>query len=188
MRVRRLLTSLTLATAATTCLGAASVDSSQGSLTFRATVSGKVHDAGAFSRSEAGTTMGTLIGCGVVKHRSATPYGRYNYIVRTGPLSFAGEKPAQPTVLLVLYRYEPGSARSYTHLDVGGAFAINGHAYAGHPTSASAEQVTVSADGHSGTWMDPDALRNYPAKVMKPLSGFAFQATWRCSTVYHFHD
>jgi hypothetical protein len=188
MRLCRLLTSLTLAAVAITRLGGVTVASSHGSLTFRATVSGKAHDAGSVSRSEVGTTMGTLIGCGVVKHRSATPYGRYNYIVRTGPTSFPGEKPTRPTVLLVVYRYTPGSARSYTHLDVGGTFAINGHAYAGHPTSASTERLTVSPDGRSGTWMDPDALRNYPATGTKPMPGFAFRATWHCSTVYHFHD
>jgi hypothetical protein len=132
--------------------------------------------------------MRKLIGCGVLKHRSPKLYGQYNYIVRTGPLSFPGVKPSQPGVALVVYRYKPGSGTSYTHLDVGGTFAINGHSYAGHPTTASKETVTVSADGHSGTWTEPDGLRNYPAKPMKPVPGFAFKATWHCSTVYQFHD
>jgi hypothetical protein len=177
-----------LAAAVAAWLGSSTARSSQGTLTFHATVTGTSNDAGSFHRNESGATMGTLVGCGVLKNKKATPYGRYTYIVRTGPSSIPGVKPARPDVLLLVYRYKPGSGASYTHLDVGGTFAINGHAYAGHPTSASTESVRISSDGRSGTWTEPDGFRNYPAKVMKPVPGIAFKATWHCDAVYQFHE
>lgn len=188
MRVRRLLTSITLAATAT-WIGGSAAQSSPPTLTFRATVSGKTSDTGSFHRSESfGSSVPTLIGCGVLKHKVSKPYGLYTYIVRTVPLTFPGVKPKGPGVALAVYRYKPGSATSYTHLDVGGDFAINGHVYASHPYSTSNEMVTISSDGRSGSWIDPDAFRYYPAKSLKPVSGFRFKASWHCSTVFHFHD
>jgi hypothetical protein len=189
MSARRLLNSISLAAAVTAFLGCSTALSSQGTLTFRATVTGKGNDSGSIRRPEAGSTLGGLVGCGVVKHKVPTPFGQYTYVVRTGAgTTIAGQKPLHPNVLLVVYRYKPASTSSYTHLDVSGAFSFKGRVYAGHPNSASKEAVKISTDGRSGTWVEPDGFRNYPAKMLKPLTGFAFKASWHCSTVRQFHD
>jgi hypothetical protein len=158
-----------------------------GTVAFHATVSGKAHESGSFSRAitDKGDPTNPFVyftGCAIVKQKKGAISGSYVFRVLTAMIQLAGLKPAGPGVNLEVDHFSP-STSSYKGLDVTGTFSINGHSYGDgrkfHGT------VTMRNGGTSGTWSDPAAQRNYPAKISQPLPGYSFKASWQCSTVLH---
>jgi hypothetical protein len=158
-----------------------------GTVAFHATVSGKVHESGSFSRSitdkeDPANPFVYFTGCAIVKQKKGAISGSYVFRVLTAMIQLAGLKPTGPGVNLEVDHFNP-SASSYKGLNVTGTFAINGHSYGDgrkfHGT------VTMQNGGKSGTWIDPAAQRNYPARLNHPVPGYSFKASWQCSTVLH---
>jgi hypothetical protein len=183
MRVRFLIASGVLAALAGALGGSSPAAGSQGSFSFHATVSGKGHDVGTITAPEHATNVFDQTGCAIVKQRGTakTLYGAYTFVVRfigKNPVIEPGMKPAGPWILLELNHFRP-SVSTYRRLDVSGSFTINGRTYGGGASGNSV--VRVQNGGRNGTWTEPQATRSYPG----PASGFRFQATWRCSTVFH---
>jgi hypothetical protein len=183
MRVRSPVASGVLAALAGASLGISPAAGSQSSFTFHATVSGKGHDAGTITAPEHATNVFDQTGCAIVKQRGTakTLRGAYTFVVRfigRNPVIEPGMKPKGPWVLLEVDHFRP-SVSTYRRLDVSGSFTINGRTYGGGAIGNSV--VRVGNGGRDGTWTEPKATRSYP-----PLaSGFRFQATWHCNTVFH---
>jgi hypothetical protein len=159
-----------------------------GTVAFHATVSGKAHESGSFSRAisakneDPANPLVYFVGCAIVKQKKGSISGKYVFQVLTAMIQLAGLKPAGPGVNLTVDHFQP-STTSYKGLDVTGTFSINGHAYGDgrqfHGT------VTMKNGGKSGTWTDTSAQRNYPAQMNHPQPGYSFKASWTCSTVLH---
>lgn len=164
-------------------LGYSPTARAQGTFTFHATISGKVHDAGTVTASEHATTVFDQTGCAIVKQRSTarTLRGAYAFVVRfigKNPVIEPGMKPAGPWVLLEVDHFRP-SVSTYRKLDVSGSFTINSRTYGGGSTVNSV--VRLRNGGRDGTWTEPQATRSYPSLA----SGLTFRATWHCTTVFH---
>lgn len=182
MRVQSLIASGVLAALAGVSLGISPAAGS-GSFTFHATVSGKGHDAGTITASEHATTVFDQSGCAIIKQRSTakTLRGTYIFVIRfigRNPVIEPGLKPAGPWVLLEVDHFRP-SVSTYRKLDVSGSFTISGRTYGGGASGSSV--VRIGNGGRSGAWTEPQATRSYPSLA----SGYRFQATWHCSTVFH---
>lgn len=162
---------------------------SAGTIAFHAAVSGKAHESGSFTRpiSSRGDPTNPFVyftGCAIIKQKRGSLSGKYIFKVLTAMIQLAGAKPTGPGVNLEVDHFNPARASAtYRRLDVTGTFAINGHAYGSGPSLRGT--VTVHNGGKSGTWTDPAAQRNYPARIAKPVPGFSFKASWQCSTVLH---
>jgi hypothetical protein len=187
MHARSLISAIVLATLAGPLFGP-SASATQGAFTFHVTVSGKARDSGTISGAVSGNSVYTVTGCAIIKQQPKSLFGAYIYEVRkfTGPIGVqqTGVKPTGPGVLLEADHFRPGASTStYKYLDVSGTFAINGRSYGGGATTTST--IQISDGGRSGTWTEPHAHRNYPAKSLQAISGFSFRATWHCSSVVH---
>jgi hypothetical protein len=114
-------------------------------------------------------------------------FGAYIYEVRKVTGLFAvlpGVKPDSSGVLLQVDHFRPTATTfTYRQIDVSGTFAINGHTSGGGVSSTSAVQIRNG--GRSGTWTEPQAHRNYPARNNRPVPGFSIHASWHCDTVLH---
>lgn len=166
---------------------------SGGTLTFRATVSGKTHESGSFTHAisaqeDPTNPMVGFTGCAVIKMKAGSISGPYVLRVQTVMIQLAGLKPRGPGVNLEVDHFRPSSsAATYRRLDVTGTFAINGHSY-GDGAGLAHGTVQVRNGGTSGTWTDPTAQRNYPARPAQPVPGFSFKASWTCSTMLHLNS
>lgn len=184
----RVLRPLLVAALGTIFLMGVPAHASSGTVTFHATVSGKAHESGSLTRavSSKGDPTNPFVsftGCAVIKQKKGSVSGSYVFKVQTAMIQLVGLKPTGPGVNLEVDHFSP-STSSYKGLNVTGTFAINGHSY-GDGAALAHGSVKMRNGGKSGTWTEPTAQRNYPAKPAHPVPGFSFKASWQCSTVLH---
>lgn len=172
-------------------VSASPTHASGGTLQFHATVTGKGHDTGGFSRATHSAPAGQpllallFVGCAVVKQESGGGPATYELLVRSTGEFVPGMKPAQPGVNLTIDNFHPNArSATYAGFDVDGTFAINGHAYGG-ASNAEKSAARVSKGGLNGTWTDTAAVRIYPAKGGETVPGFQYHATWHCTSLFH---
>jgi hypothetical protein len=182
---------ITAAALAAIGLGASPAAGSQGSLSFRATISGRVHDAGTISAAEHASTIFDATGCAVIKKQDKAIYGAYEYEIRdlegATTALIPGQKPQGPSLLLTVDHYRNGSSSgTYRVLDVSGTFALHGRSYGGGASSTSI--VKIKNGGRDGTWTEPQGHRDYPSAHGATVAGFSFRATWHCATVFHLTE
>jgi hypothetical protein len=182
---------VTVGALAATGIGVSPAAGSQGSLTFHATVSGRVHDAGTISAAEHASTIFDATGCAIIKTQNTAIYGAYQFEVRdlegATTALIPGQKPQGPSLLLTVDHYRNGSSSgTYRVLDVSGTFAIHGRSYGGGALSSSV--VKIKNGGRDGTWTEPQGHRDYPSSHGATVAGFSFRATWHCATVFHLTE
>jgi hypothetical protein len=170
------------------CPGVSHAMSSQsaGSATFNVTVGGKVHDRGSITAAiHPPTSELDFNGCALIKQKSAAKLlGAYSFEIHLNAdavLPGAGEEPMGDGLYLSIDNYRP-KVTTYGLPAVAARFAMHGQAYGASVTNSIAH---VENAGLDGTYVDTNANRLYPAKILQPLKGLTFRATWHCSTVLH---
>jgi hypothetical protein len=157
-----------------------------GNVTFTATVGGKAHDSGSITAAiRLPTSVLDFNGCAIIKQKSAAKLlGAYSFEIHMDAdtlLPGAGIEPRADGLYLSIDDYRP-KVVSYTVPAVAVRFAMHGRAYGASVTNSIAR---VKNGGLDGTYLDTDANRLYPAKILKPLHGMTIRASWHCSSVLH---
>ncbi|MDB5057901.1 MAG: hypothetical protein JWO59_1373 [Chloroflexi bacterium] len=155
----------------------------QGTFRFDVKIGGKVHDSGSIVGNSAPDKYGDYNGCAIVKQKAgASILGAYTFEIHLNTLMLlpgAGVAPRVDGIYLSVDHYSP-KVITYKVPDVAARFAFKGRAYG---ASVTYSVVQIRNGGRDGTYTDRSANRLYPAKLLHPLTGMTFQASWHCSTV-----
>ena len=160
---------------------------SPGTATFKVTVGGRFHDSGSISAAiHPPTTELDFNGCAIIKQQKSTAEfrGAYTFEIHLyadAVLPGSGIEPLSDGLYLSIDNYR-ASATSYQVPAVAVRFAMHGRAYGASVTNSI---VHVTHGGLDGTYVDTGANRLYPAKILKPLTGLTFRATWHCTSILH---
>jgi hypothetical protein len=159
----------------------------QGTFRFDVKIGGKVRDSGSLvarSAPRIASTGGDFTGCAILKQKAgANILGAYTFEIHLNTLMLTPGAGVEPTVDGLYFSVDHYSPKVVTYKvpEVAARFAFKGRAYG---ASVTYSVVQIRNGGRDGTYTDRQANRLYPAKMLHPLTGMTFQASWHCSTVY----
>jgi hypothetical protein len=160
---------------------------SQGTFRFDVKISGKVSDSGSLvarSAPRMASTGGDFTGCAILKQKAAADIlGAYTFEIHLNTLMMpqgAGLPAREDGLYLSIDNYRPNVV-TYRVPAVAARFSFKGRAYG---ASVTYSVVQIRNGGRDGIYTDHAANRLYPAKLLHPLTGLTFKASWHCSTVY----